>query len=525
MKNRIINKKYFAGLLSLTLIASSCSDDALDRVNRNRNNPEDVYAKFILPDVMTATAFSVAAGDNSLYSSIYVEHEAGVHNQTFNAETRTGEPTLATTNNNAWNAIYQNIKSAKFAIQKTSEGGIEAGNAVTNGIAKVLLAYNLAVATDLFGDTPYSETGIMTPDGLPMYMQPKIEKQSDLYVEVNKLLDEAIAGLAGSDAGVSGAIGAQDLIYGGSKTAWTKAAYGLKARYLMHTLRISANRNGDLADILEYIDNSFTSTDEEMKFAHYNGVSAVNPLFGYSNARDGIGASKSLVTKFSEFKDPRGGQFGLWNARGSAVDPISLAKALEEAAPNGSPDQVQYTYPISFTGYAYTAPTMLLSYHELLFLKAEALARLGKTVEAKTALDEAIVVAFANLERSVNAGVEYVASAAPDIDLSEASAKAYIKSSVDARFKENALKEIMVQKYLAFAGASGESTETFNDIRRMKALGEDFIVLANPLNATQFPLRFPYGNSDVSANQAVKAAYGNGQYVYSEPVWWAGGTR
>ena len=35
----------------------------------------------------------------------------------------------------------------------------------------------------------------------------------------------------------------------------------------------------------------------------------------------------------------------------------------------------------------------------------------------------------------------------------------------------------------------------------------------------------PYGNSDVVSNPEVKAAYGDGQYVYSETVWWAGGTR
>jgi hypothetical protein len=36
----------------------------------------------------------------------------------------------------------------------------------------------------------------------------------------------------------------------------------------------------------------------------------------------------------------------------------------------------------------------------------------------------------------------------------------------------------MVQKYLAFFGASGESPEACNDVRRLKALGEgDFIAL------------------------------------------------
>ena len=89
-------------------------------------------------------------------------------------------------------------------------------------------------------------------------------------------------------------------------------------------------------------------------------------------------------------------------------------------------------------------------------------------------------------------------------------------------FDANPLKEVMIQKYLAFWGASGESTETYNDIRRMKALGENFITLANP---NKFPLRCPYGSDDVLANPNVSAAQGDGQFVYSENVWWAGGSR
>ena len=47
----------------------------------------------------------------------------------------------------------------------------------------------------------------------------------------------------------------------------------------------------------------------------------------------------------------------------------------------------------------------------------------------------------------------------------------------------------------------------------MKGLGENFVILAN---AKKFPLRMPYGNSDVVSNPEVKAAYGDGQYVYSD---------
>ena len=101
-------------------------------------------------------------------------------------------------------------------------------------------------------------------------------------------------------------------------------------------------------------------------------------------------------------------------------------------------------------------------------------------------------------------------------------AEDYFDNEVKTLFDANPLKETMIQKYIAFWGASGESTECYNDIRRMKAMGEDFVTLENP---NPFPLRCPYGDGDVNANPNVEAAFGNGQYVYTDPVWWAGGSR
>ena len=106
--------------------------------------------------------------------------------------------------------------------------------------------------------------------------------------------------------------------------------------------------------------------------------------------------------------------------------------------------------------------------------------------------------------------------------ISASEAATYFDVDVKPLFTANPLKETMNQKYIAFFGASGESTECYNDIRRLKGLGENLIKLNNP---NQFPLRCPYGNDDTTTNPEVKTAYGTGQYVYTEPVWWAGGTR
>lgn len=57
---------------------------------------------------------------------------------------------------------------------------------------------------------------------------------------------------------------------------------------------------------------------------------------------------------------------------------------------------------MSMASWAMTAPTQLISYHEVKFLEAEALCRLGgRTDDAKAALKDAVVAAFSNLENTV----------------------------------------------------------------------------------------------------------------------------
>ena len=56
------------------------------------------------------------------------------------------------------------------------------------------------------------------------------------------------------------------------------------------------------------------------------------------------------------------------------------------------------------------SPTMLMSYHELKFLQAEALCRLNRTSDAEKALKEAVAAGIANAERSVSSAITYMGS-------------------------------------------------------------------------------------------------------------------
>ncbi|WP_353546779.1 SusD/RagB family nutrient-binding outer membrane lipoprotein [Rhinopithecimicrobium faecis] len=510
-------KKYswILAALPLALSSVSCSEDAMDEVNKDINHAQDAQAKFILADVITRTAFSNAGGDINTYVSTYVEHEAGVHNQLFLAETRNGAPSTSSTFNNPWGSVYIALKNAKLVISKCSVGGPQAGNDVTKGMGEVLAAYNLALLTDMYGDVPYSQA--LTLEN----KQPGLDKQEAIYKEIFALLDAAIVNLAGRDAHVSGAAGNHDLLFAGNTSKWIQFAYGLKARYTMRLLKRSTNVQADMAKVIEYANKSFTSASNEAAFAYYDSKN-LNPLFDFQWSRDGLAASQSISDKLVQRNDPRLSRVFI----SSDWKQIANPAADTLMAPNGATTEIQYYYNTSAFMFAQTAPTLLLSYHEVLFLKAEAMARLGQNAEP--VLKEAVKAGIVNTERSVTAAFNaptvlgYGGLSAVSSAITPAQADTYFDKQVKPLFAKSPLSEIANQKYLAFFGASGEATEAYNDVRRYKALGESWITLANK---GKFPLRLPYGNDDTTNNPNVNAAFGDGQYVYSENVWWAGGNR
>ena len=291
----------------------------------------------------------------------------------------------------------------------------------------------------------------------------------------------------------------------------------------MRLIGRSSNVAADMEKVLEYVSKSYVSAAEQCSYDMYTAGSNINPFFGVYWSRGGEVASKSLFDKLAERNDPL-----IRRCYMEPKKPIMIGSKEDELlnfAENGNVEQGQKEYTTSMYVASQTAPTHLLSYHEVLYLKAEAQTRLGRTAEAKASLKAAVVASMANMELNVVAalkstwwkGFSNITEAVSNQEAAE-----YFEDEVAPLFAANPLKEVMIQKYIAFWNANGESTECYNDVRRLKSLGEDFYALANP---NRFPLRCPYGNSDTTTNPNVEAAYGDGQYVWTENVWWAGGSR
>ncbi|MBQ9230315.1 MAG: SusD/RagB family nutrient-binding outer membrane lipoprotein [Prevotella sp.] len=488
--------KYLFGIALASMLFVSCSEDMLDRINEDETSKtaDKVGAKFQLTDAEVATAYSTVNGAYAWYVSSYTEQMFGTgNNQMMKAETRNpSETASAATFNNEWNSTYSNLNNIYQMIEKCSEGGIDEGKDDLLGMAQILYALNWGVLTDLHGDIPFSEC-------FTEVSAPKVESQETIYNAIFDLLDAAQVNLAkgGKNAGE------QDIIYGGDTDAWAALGHAVKARYLLHTYgRNKSVLSQVISEAQAAIDGGFAGFYLDI----FNGVTADNAWSAYQWSRYYIGSSQTVIDLMEERDDPRVFyyNFDIGGSQAGIPGDQSLASLVEEL-----------NEPLWLENGA--ANLAIFSESEIYFILAEAQALAGQ--DATDAFETAVA---SNLKEYFNIC---------DDEIDDADVADYI-AGIQPLFTADQLKEIRIQKYLA--QTRGEVIETYNDMRRIiYAEGSYPVAMTNPNNSSsvgnRWPLRLPYGDSDVVSNPNVAAAFGSGNdagmYVFTENVWWAGGSR
>ncbi len=198
-------------------------------------------------------------------------------------------------NGGGWSNLYLNIiPHANIMIQKAQTENAPA----YSGIAKVLLAYNLGIATTSWENIPYSQADKATDKNFAA----SFDSQESIYANIQKLLDEAIVDLAKTGTKPS----TDDLIYGGDLTKWTKAAYTLKARHALHLTKKGATKAA--TDALANIAKGFTSNDDDLQITYnarnlslwYSRVALANNTGNLT-----VVHSNTLMTMMNATRDPR----------------------------------------------------------------------------------------------------------------------------------------------------------------------------------------------------------------------------
>ncbi|MDD2952197.1 MAG: SusD/RagB family nutrient-binding outer membrane lipoprotein [Parabacteroides sp.] len=487
-----MKKNIYIALTVAMMGFTACSEDTFDHINKDTYHPapEVVPAYLQLSEAIMNTGFSTVSGDLSFYLSSLNEQNIGVgNNQLMKAELRNSiEWANSSTFNNVWSGTYSNLLNIQQMIDKIENGttGNE-GQYDILGIAQILKVMDYGILTDMFGDIPYSEA-LKGQECL----QPKLDSQKDIYADLLVTLDKAIGNLETAVNDKLKNVRDQDLVFGGDMNKWLASAYGLKARYLIHQTAVDKSVLASAeAAAQKAIELGFAG----MTIKEFNGVTCDNPWSAFIWSRSYIASSAKVAKMMEATGDPR---LSAYTAGGEATL-VEPGDADASKVMDGS-----LGYPAWYD--LGSQPIHLLSQAEVYFILAEAQLRQGKdaTEAFQAAVTSALTDILTIMDEDASGAADFAAS-----------------------LGKPTLKLLFEQKYLA--QCVDEQVETYNDIRRCEAMGEHHIAMTNPYNTqggmSRVPKRLPYGNDSVLNNPTIAEAYGDGFYVYDQPVWWAGGTR
>jgi hypothetical protein len=173
-----ILKKIYTYSLALGAVAmlGSC-EDYLD-INENPNNPTEAP----LAGLMTNSTYETAQNVYRLGSttSSYVQYLASPN------PGGASDTMEATSFDNTWATLYNVMTDLNDMISAAQESGANH----YEGAGQILLALNLAMTVDAFGDVPFSQSFDFET------LTPEYDSDADLYNRILELLNEGVSNMS-----------------------------------------------------------------------------------------------------------------------------------------------------------------------------------------------------------------------------------------------------------------------------------------------------------------------------------------
>jgi hypothetical protein len=403
----------------IILFGLSACDGYLEDDIQSPNDPIEATPSLLLTNVQVAT-FASYSGQLTRQSLVFNRQLAGTNAGSQSQEIARYNITELS-NVNEWEVIWAGaVVDAKNLIR---DYGAE--SPYYSGIAKVLLALNIGLATDLWGAVPFDEAGL----GVEVDLAPEYISQEAVLENIQITLDEAIEELSTESEENIFSPSSDDIIFNGNIQGWIQTAWILKARYANRLSEINPSESA--TNVLEYINQSGATDVSQDAFMVFFGGNAVNQWFAFENERSGYyRVSSFFVNLLMERDDPR--------------LPFFLSEDLEGGY-SGTPFDTLGVTSSSYVGELYASETSslpLVTYVEAKFLEAEAHLRSGSPGMAAEAYNTAVI-----------ASVQQVTGSSPSQEFIDEFA------SADGSIT---LEDIMIQKYIALF----IQIETYSDWRR-----------------------------------------------------------
>ena len=452
---KLLKNKYTYLIMGCLLMMQSC-DDYLD-INDNPNNPTEAPLAGLMVNTTYETAQNVfRMGD---ITSFFVQYLASPN------------PASSTdimddvSHGNTWFNLYNTMTDLTDLINQAETVGANH----YQGAGEILLALNLGMTVDAWGDIPFSDALVFES------ITPTYDSDEALYAEVFRLLD---AGIAHLSAETEVSIGADDFIYQGDADKWVKFGNMLKARYLNH---LSNTASYDPNAVLAAVEQGFDSNADDAQVVYFEEQNNPWSIVAEDNANLLLGGwiSEQLVEAMD------GTTFGVVDPRMALMYGTTEAGEFvgtENGAGRGDAAEAGERSTLVEDSYyaAELAPLLIATYAEQKFIEAEAAFEIDK-------------------ERSYNAYLEGIRAHMAKIGVAEGEASAYINSpEVSMGVADFTMEDIFREKYIALF----LHPEAWVDARRIDYNYAGFTPPANlnPALGGDLIRRLSYPDSETSRN-------------------------
>ncbi|NML21326.1 SusD/RagB family nutrient-binding outer membrane lipoprotein [Pseudoflavitalea sp. G-6-1-2] len=476
----MINKLFLWLLCALTVASAGCSKSSFLDINTDPNNPTDPPPSVLLTYSTLSLGFT-SGNELGRVASVLIQHNAGVGSQMAGFESYN----LNGNFDGSWDfEIYAGALPAIDALIAKTQGV----SPHYSGIAKIQKAYVFSIATDLWGDVPYSQAG-----QLEQFKTPRYDKQEDIYqgnsaAGIRSLFDlvkEGIADLKQATPAGGFEVGAENMVFMNTNTAgivngWIRIGNTL----LLKLANTISNVNPTLARTIisevladgNYIKNN--SEDMDIRFG--TDVNNQSPVYSFNQVnRDTdmllsqrflnlIVSLKAEAYLAKMYTKPSGAFIGFDNGSNNPLPPLD--------------DRSRYA---PFVGGIENGVTFvrMLSNAQRAFILAESALMLGTTGDANALFQEGIKAGMAKSGLS-NADINNYFTANPTLVTLTGS-------------NEDKLKQIITWKYIANVP---NPLEAYNDFRRTGYPVLTVSQNAGGDNASVIPKRYTYSPNETAAN-------------------------
>ena len=498
-------KKILITFLALGVLDSCEFDKGFEEMNVNPNSAAQVGVATKITKLQTDISGSRYENwrNSLIYSSTIVQHHAENNWWAGDTYNRNDDWSFA-----QWNQAYGGmVKGVQDIIaQLESEG--DSGTHM--GMARIMRVFIFHRITDLYGDCPYSEAGQGYINGI---LTPKYDSQQDIYMDMLKELEEAVAQISGD-----GALGSADVIYGGSAVHWKAFGNSMMLRLAMRLTQVDAGTAQAWA-VKAIGGGTMTSNDHMASVKHGDGSSGRKNGHGeVFDVDQGSRISTSFMSRMNG--DPRKTRLFMRNAdkNQDAANLIGMKNGLKnepytDLDGNDIPAAGDTTvYAMAATELqSITAPMVLQTYAEVEFLKAEAAIRGWISTSDKD-----------HYEAGVTAGMQMLEGIYGTTPISGAEISTFLAGdgayksggSVGERW-EQVMDQYFIATYLnEYEAYANWRRSGFPNITATRHPGS--------YTAGQFMVRMIYPTAESGSNAANYAAAvaNQGADSYTTPLWW-----